>query len=277
MPAASSASLRPISSVAIDFDFATSFAPRRRQTSTTYAHASSAVAQTFDVAAAGLERRRELVEVAVDVADRLHADLVRALAQLLDVGELAPGLEPVRAQPLGRDVDRALHARVGELRARDLAEALARGWRELAHAAPRRAPARSRGGRPRGPPVRAARPRRCIRQPGSAVTSASAPTAPRRRACRRPSRPRPRAGAPRTCRRNRSRDRAAAAARARAGALEQPARRRRDLELAQHVAGVVVGDARVPRSAAAARCPCRSRNADSSQTSYGSTPSSSGR
>ena len=42
-PTASSAAFRPISSDAIDFDFAASFAPLRVQTSATYALASSAV------------------------------------------------------------------------------------------------------------------------------------------------------------------------------------------------------------------------------------------
>ncbi len=132
MPAASSASLSRISSAAIDFDLATSFASRRRQTSTTYAHASSAVAQTATWPPRASSARRELLQVAVDVADRLHADVVRALAPLLDVGKLGPGVEPVTAQASGRAVDRALDVVVGELRAGDLAEVLP-GLAQLAH------------------------------------------------------------------------------------------------------------------------------------------------
>ena len=54
--------LRPISSVAIDFDLAASFAPCRRQTSTMYAFASAAVRRDH-LAAALLDRSPELRHV----------------------------------------------------------------------------------------------------------------------------------------------------------------------------------------------------------------------
>src|SRR6185503_18000418 len=126
-------------------------------------------------------------EVEVDVTHRLHANLVRALAQLLDGRKLAPRLETVPAQPCSREVDGALDAGVRQLRASDLAEAPLR-----LHELRRRASCAHAGAPPAGmprasavarwttcsSPTLRARPRRCIRQPGSAVTRASAPTAP---------------------------------------------------------------------------------------------------
>ena len=150
-------------------------------------------------------------------------------------GELAPGVEPVSAQPRGRELDRALDAGVGELRARDLAEVLLRlrqlGSASGAHAAASRSPRASAVARwTTGGPSDAlrARPRRCIRQPGiGGDERLGADRVGARRACRRPSRPRPRADAPRTCRRTRSRDPGAAASRpprrsARAGGAAAP-------------------------------------------------------
>ncbi len=97
----------------------------------------------LDVPAARLERARELVEVAVDVANRLHPDVVRLPAELLDVVELPPGLQPVRAETSDRELDRLLHPIVCELAARDLAEAIAR-LRQTAHASIPRASAVAR-------------------------------------------------------------------------------------------------------------------------------------
>jgi hypothetical protein len=80
----------------------------------------------LDLASARLERARELVEVAVDLPHRAHPYLVRLLAQRLDVLELRPGVEPVRAQAGDGELDRLLDVVVGELAPRDLAEALRR-------------------------------------------------------------------------------------------------------------------------------------------------------
>ena len=179
------------------------------------------------------------------------------------------------AQPVGRS--RRAHPACARRRA---CRARSRGTARRAGASSahrRRARARSRGGRPaaarRSP---RARPRRCIRQPGIGGHERV-----RRRA---------RAGELLVGHRDRDLRLAdgegpaepaaelgrAAAARAPPRALEQAARRVRDAELAQHVAGVVVGEP--PALVRAARPDsAASRNADSSQTSNGSTPTSSGR
>ena len=187
IPAASSASLSRISSAAIDFDFATSFASRRRQTSTTYAHASSAVAQTRDVAAAGLERPPKLVQVAVDVTDRLHADVVRALAQLLDVREARPTRRAGARAAVRSSARSAPWTSASASFVRATSRKCSFGCASSRHRAAighAERPWRGRSARcrPGGRPQLSDRghARRCIRQPGSAVTSASAPTAPAR-------------------------------------------------------------------------------------------------
>ncbi len=80
----------------------------------------------LDVPASRLERPRELLQVAIDVADGPHPDVVRSAAERLDVLELAPGLEPVGTQSPDRDLDRLLHPLVGQLAASDLSKAISR-------------------------------------------------------------------------------------------------------------------------------------------------------
>ena len=208
-PAASSASFSPISSVAIDFDFATSFAPRRRQTSATYALASSAVRAKKTRPPAGLERLREPRDVAVEVVDHRHPDRVRALAQRFDVrrapptppaGECAAGSSTGRARP-GRGRRRACPARS---RGTGLPAARAQASTPRASAVARWT-TRTGAPDPLGPA-------REMHQAAGVGGHERARRRPHRRACRRPSPPRPRADERRTSRRSRSRDPPARAA-----------------------------------------------------------------
>ena len=219
-------------------------------------------AREEDLAAARLERLGEPRDVPVEVVDHGHLDPVRALPHRLDVREPLPRCDAIRPQPVGRGVERRLGVRVAELPARDLAEARRR-LRELGHRTPR-ASALARCTTRTGDPTFSARPRRCIRHPGSAVTIARAVGArelvvrhrqrdlglPHRE---RPAEPAAEVRAARTGRAPRRTRRAASAA-------------RRDPELAKHVARVVVGDPPpvVPRQRPEAAC---TRKADSSQTS----------
>ena len=193
----------------------------------------------------------------------------RSLAELLDVRQRPHAASRAVTQPRRRGVERRLRVRVLERSAaRGLAEPLAR-LRERGSRA-HRARARSRGGPREALRSRPARPRSCMRQPGSAVTSASTPCAPRELVVRHRQR-RSRAGARRTFRRTRSRGPAAASGDQLAP--ERSSRRRGGsamCELAQHVAGVVVGDGAAVVRAVAARNRRASRNAESSQTSNGS-------
>ena len=111
-----------------------------------------------------------------------------------------------------------------------------------------------------GEPVRDRRPPRCSRQPPSTDTSASTlGRARRRRAWSRPSPPTRRGTGPRTCRRSRSSGRLddEVDELQPLDRLQQRARRVLDAQLAQRMAGVVVGDASLPARtpAAAARPP----------------------
>src|SRR4029450_5880154 len=90
--------------------------------------------------------------------------------------QLRPRLEPpVHQAPRGQ-VERVLRPRIRELQPRDLAKAALR-LRELGHAAPR-ASAVARWTMRTADPDRSARPLRCIRHPGSAVTRTAAAAAP---------------------------------------------------------------------------------------------------
>ena len=70
IPAPSSASLRPISSVAIDFDLATSFAPAALQISVIFARASAASAQRWTWPPRASSAALEGVEVLVERGER---------------------------------------------------------------------------------------------------------------------------------------------------------------------------------------------------------------
>ena len=177
-PAASSASLRPISSVAIDFDFAASFAPAFRQTSTMYALASAAVAATNVLPPRDSTASRKRADVRIEVVDHSHSRLVRTVAEVLGPAERVPGMQPFVHEPARREIERCADALIGELQPRDLPEGAALGPRDAAHASIPLASAVARWTTRTPRRSCSARPRRCMRQPGSAVTSASASAAP---------------------------------------------------------------------------------------------------
>ncbi len=129
-----------------------------------------------DDAAAGLHRLLEGRQVVVEPVDRARPDRAGPLPELLRVPEQRPRLQPLRPHARGGRVERGLARGVGERVPSDGAETGGR-LSEPAHAATPRARAVARC-TTRGPaPTRSARPRRCTRQPGSAVTIASAPAA----------------------------------------------------------------------------------------------------
>src|SRR5207302_8926447 len=66
----------------------------------------------MDVAAAGLDRVREILEVAVELRDRLLPDLAPARPQPFDVREQAPGREARIAEARGRGVEGLLRVSI---------------------------------------------------------------------------------------------------------------------------------------------------------------------
>ena len=257
-----------------------------------------------------LRLRRELrARVAADVRD-VRARLLGGAREVdVPAARLERGREPRRRAPSRSSITaiRISCARSrssstsGELRPGADAGACAAG-RSTRRAPPGCARRRACRARSRGTAARAARaqPRDAPRERGREVDDARAAdllraaaqvhqaarvggddrVAPprRRRACRRPSPARPRAGAPRTSRRTRSRGRAARTGRA--PRPTPPSSRRGSRRDARARAACGTSRGRRPgarRSAAAAGSPAWTRNADSSQTSNGSTPTSSGR
>ena len=243
-PAASSASFSPISSLAIDFDLTASLAPASPADSTTMASRlppPSAQRCTWPPRAS--TRPREVVEVAVELRRSCRERIARARSRSSSTSRAArPRLDA-----------RSVQARRWPCRAASSV---------CASASFARAPSRKRR---RGCASSLTRQPPC--EGGGEVDDrgTAAPLGPRpqvheaarvgrdERLGARPARggelvvghrdARPRAGEPRTSRRSRSRDRARAS-----GTTRAPVRssRRRggsvDPELAQHVAGVVVGE-----------------------------------
>ena len=251
-PTASSASFRPISSVAIDFDFAASFAPASRHTSRDVrARLRRRFARRRPCRRAPRTPRVNRATCPSRSSITRHLDLVRAVPQRLDVREPLPRRLAIRAQPVGRGVERRLRVRVAELSARDLAEAR-RGLRELGHRTPR-ASAVARCTTRTGDPTFSARPAQVHQAPRvggddrGAVGSRELVVRHRQRDLGLPHRERP--AEPAAEIRPRERDEL------RAGRAEQPPGLRRDPELAKHVARVVVGDPApvVPRQRPEAR------------------------
>ena len=161
-PAASSASLRPISSVAIDFDFAATVAPALRQISTMRSFASAAV-RARNVEPARLDFFTEASHVRVEVVDDAEPRLVPARAKPLR-RRAPPTRKCSPHEPLGGAVQSAADPRVCELQPGDLAEAAGRRGEEVTvHSSG------ERGGEMYDGTPRAScweRPRRCMRQPG---------------------------------------------------------------------------------------------------------------
>ncbi len=87
MPLAAMWWRKPHSSVSIDFDFTSVLAPWLAQDLQHDAVVVGAVRRPVDVDAVGLRGRLELLEVAVEMAQRMRLDLRGELAQLLPFGD----------------------------------------------------------------------------------------------------------------------------------------------------------------------------------------------
>ena len=189
-PASSSASLSLISSVAIDFDLATSVAPARRGEVGDVAAGGVGVGRTRHDAAAGRgTRSSSRVEQLGQVADVAAADLARPVAHLRE-RVLAPDARPPRRPARRRRAQvrrRARRRRAPRGSARAAAprrRGRRPGARPLIRRAPRRCAARA-AGRPCAAPAR-----RCAAgSERSQATSSSAPVAAAARAFSSPSRP----------------------------------------------------------------------------------------
>jgi hypothetical protein len=78
------------------------------------------------VASASFKRVRELLEVPVKIVDRTHPDLMRAVANPLDVLRRLPGRDATVALARGRAVENYLRVRVREFSARNYPEPIRR-------------------------------------------------------------------------------------------------------------------------------------------------------
>ena len=79
--------MRPISSPTIDLPLVTVLAPALRQMSSTIARASSAVTREVHVAAGRRHALLVVLEIEVEVRERVVLDVARGIAQRLELGQ----------------------------------------------------------------------------------------------------------------------------------------------------------------------------------------------
>ena len=210
MPSSASASLSPISWVAIDLTLTTSSTPCDFATSATIRFASVGVAGPVHDGTLRGQRSSSCDQVVLEVGQGLVLDRGAGRAQVLPVLDLGDHARPLVADRAGgvREVVPQLRVRQRGARGRRGTPASRRRWRPSVHrppGAPRWRPGSRPGAScaPRSAAATAAR--RC-----ASGTSCRPPPAPPRRSraragpCRTPSRPRCRRSSSRRCRRSRS-------------------------------------------------------------------------